>query len=243
MAKKLYHIGIDTIKQFISTNYSNINSNIKDSQKFELSKNFGRSYYEISINDFFLKYKIQKDILYAIKVLNIFKSYKFIFKLYRYLNLERFENLDSLSLMNENSIKDYKKSIFYSFVYFLFTNIDDNKITISQKLFSEYFLHYISSINNSSLIHIDYKNLTLGIIKGKNIVIKESFKIDEQSKTAIFKIIINNEEKIILNGSSIKTLRKKAYKQTFLYLIDNDTLDNKTARISEAYEKFDELKI
>ena len=220
MAKKLYHIKIDEIKQFISLNYPKINTYVKDSHKFELTKSFGRAYYDIAINDFISQYKIDKDTLYAIKVLNILKSTQFIFELYSSLSLERFENINNISTMDENSKKDYKKSIFYSFVYFLFTDINENKQTISKRLFLEYFLHHLSGISKSTPIFLDYKKLTLGILKYKNITIKESYKIDENN-IAVFKLLINDEEKFVSKGRSIKTLRKKVYKKAFLYFLDN----------------------
>jgi hypothetical protein len=59
-----------------------------------------------------------------------------------------------------------------------------------------------------------------GYIKGKNIVLKESYKIDNTKNEANFKILIDGDIVIDADGKSIKTLRKKAYKQIFFYLLD-----------------------
>jgi hypothetical protein len=37
-----------------------------------------------------------------------------------------------------------------------------------------------------------------------------------------FKILINNVTILVIKGKSVKTLRKKAYKKIFFYLIDNN---------------------
>ena len=220
MAKKLYHVGINHINEFISKNSTNIRSLITNDKKYELAKQFGRSYYELSINDFFIKYKINKDLKYAVKVLNIFKAYDFIEKIYELLQLSQFKQYDKASNIQLSSLKDHRKNIFYCFVYFLFTDINDQKKEIQDRLFSRYFLHYLNGINQNNGIVLNYKNMTYEYIKGKNITLKESFKIDEEGKSH-FKILLNGKEKIVLTGTSIKTLRKKAYKQIFYYLIDN----------------------
>lgn len=243
MAKKLYSIGIDNIKHFISINKAKISTSIYNNSKLEISKIFGRGYYDIAINDFFIYYKINKDLNYSIKVLNILKSFIFIEELYRMLNLSMLEDKAYVLKLSENSLKDYQKSIFFTFVYFLYTNTNDKKQDVAVKLFNHYFLHYVSTVNNITQTNINYKNLTQGWLKGKNFTIKESYKIDEITKNANFKILLDGESIVNLNGKSIKTLRKKAYKKAFLYLIDdlnetNNILQQKTI----AYDLTQEMK-
>jgi len=154
-------------------------------------------------------------------VLNIFKSNHFINELYNYLNLNRFEDEIYIKKSNQSSINDYQKSIFYSFTYFLYTNINSAKEDIQAKLFSHYFLHHISTINTKTNTSLNYKDMTEGYIKGKDFKVKESYKIDDTTKNVNFKILLNGKIKINLDGKSIKTLRKKAYKEIFFYILDN----------------------
>jgi hypothetical protein len=100
-------------------------------------------------------------------------------------------------------------------------NINESKQNIANKLLSEYFLHHIASINKNSPIQINYQNLTSGLIKNKKLILKESYKTNEATSIVTFKILINSEEKVVLQGKSIKTLRKKAFKEIFFHLLDN----------------------
>jgi hypothetical protein len=122
--------------------------------------------------------------------------------------------------MFDNTID--KQVVFYSFVYYLFTS--SNKFTqdIQQKLFYHYFLHSISIVNKNTSTNINYKDMTLSYIKNKDIVIKESYMLNKDTKIVNFKLLLNSKVKIQLEGKSIKTLRKQAYKKIFLYLIDED---------------------
>jgi hypothetical protein len=84
--------------------------------------------------------------------------------------------------------------------------------------------------------------MTQTYIKNKNIILKESYKTIDNK--VVFKILINNQIKISLEGSSIKTLRKKAYKKIFFYLIeehqtDKDDLEYKKMK---ALEEMQSLK-
>ena len=209
MAKKLHQIGFNHIKHYISKNKDLINRYINNSDKHQLAKQFGKSYYEIAIKDFFDKQKIYKNPKYALQTLNIFKSKQFIQELSVYLDLAMFKD------------KESQTSIFYSFVYFLYDNINPDKKDIQLKLFHHYFLHHISTINTQTPTNLNYKNMTLAYIKGKDITIKESYKIDEDTQNVNFKILLNGKAKIDLDGKSVKTLRKKAYKLIFFYLLDH----------------------
>ena len=190
--------------------------------KFELSKVFGRGYYEVAIKDFFIQHKINKDPKYALQILNIFKANKFIQELYLQLDLKIFEDMIYTKNLSQSSLSDYQKSIFYSFVYFIYTNINPTKEDIQFKLFSHYFLHNISIVNTKTQTNINYKNMTQGYIKGKDIVLKESYKIDEMKNEVNFRILLDSEIVVDIYGRSVKTLRKKAYKQVFFYLLDKE---------------------
>lgn len=218
MAKKLYHIGLDKISKFITKNKKLIKEYIDDERRFELSKLFGRAYFDLAVNSFIKEFKIDKDLNYALYVLNFLKSNLFIKNIYTHLQLSRFE---TKKILDENLLLNYQKGVFYAFVYFLYENKSIEIEDIKAKLFKLYFFHFISTVKNPSNIKIDYKKMALSYIKGKDISIKESFKIDDKDGKAIFKILINQKEIIKLEGKSIKTLRKKAYKKVFFYLLDS----------------------
>jgi len=219
MARKLYHIGFDKINRYILENRKLIKEFIQSKERFELYKVFGRAYFEIAIENFIKKFKIDKDLKYALYILNQLKSNSFIHNLYTKLQLRTFEEKSFANNSCETILSDYQKSIFYIFVYFLHTDNNSTKESIKEKLFITYFFYYVSGFNNPSNININYKDMTLSYIKGKDIVLKESYKIEGDK--AIFKILINQKAVINLEGKSIKSLRKKAYKKIFFYLIDN----------------------
>jgi hypothetical protein len=62
--------------------------------------------------------------------------------------------------------------------------------------------------------------MTLSYIKNKDITIKESYVLNKDTKIVDFKLLLNSKVKIQLEGKSIKTLRKQAYKKIFFYLVD-----------------------
>jgi len=72
------------------------------------------------------------------------------------------------------------------------------------------------------LLELNFKNLSFSLIKGIEITINESFSVVDEK--AVFKLLLNKNVHIELSGNSIKTLRKRAYKQLFYDLIDNKVL-------------------
>lgn len=220
MAKKLYHVGFDTISEFISQNRKSIQTHIHPKERFEIEKVFGRAYFELAIANFIKQFHIDKDLHYALYILNQLKSNLFIYDLYKKLQLSMFEEKPYCDTHNEDAFKDYQKSLFYGFVSFLYTQENTAKKKIQEKLFSLYFFHYIKTLTNPSGIHLEYKDMTLSYIKGKDIELKESYMMDEEKNRVNFKILINKEAVVQLEGKSVKTLRKKAYKKAFFYLID-----------------------
>ena len=217
MAKKLYSVALRFVQIFIRNNKVEIANIIKNRQKYEYAKVLGRSHYEIYIQRFIEEFKIDKDIDYALKVLNHYKSYKFIYKLYQLLNLDRFEEEKD----DENAKKDHRKSIFFTFVYYLNSMHDHTKEDLENRLFKHYFLHMLA-LDKSNNIELNFKNLSFSLIKGIEITINESFSVVDEK--AVFKLLLNKNVHIELSGNSIKTLRKRAYKQLFYDLIDNKVL-------------------
>jgi len=217
MAKKLYSVALRFVQIFIRNNKVEIANIIKNRQKYEYAKVLGRSHYEIYIQRFIEEFKIDKDIDYALKVLNHYKSYKFIYKLYQLLNLDRFEEEKD----DENAKKDHRKSIFFTFVYYLNSMHDHTKEDLENRLFKHYFLHMLA-LDKSNNIELNFKNLSFSLIKGREITINESFSVVDEK--AVFKLLLNKNVHIELSGNSIKTLRKRAYKQLFYDLIDNKVL-------------------
>ncbi len=215
MAKKLYSVALRYVQTFITDNRSNINNLIQSDLKYEYAKILGRSHYEIYIQKFMEQFKIDKEIDYAIKILNHYKSYTFIYDLYKLLNLDRFEQIKN----DENAKKDYQKNIFFVFVYYLSTMPKSQKEDIENRLFTHYFLHMLATTNQSTKTELNFKNLSLALIKGKDMTLKESFK--EGDKKVYFKLLINQKPHVELSGNSIKTLRKKAYKTFFYDYIDH----------------------
>ncbi len=218
MAKKLYSVGIPHIQRFITEQKSDINQLIQNPSYFEYAKIFGRSHYEVYIQHFIEQFKINKEMDYAVKVLNHYKSYDYIYQLYKLLNLERFEDAQKFSTFDESTKKDYHKSIFYIFVYHLTTLPQTLKEDIEHKLFTHYFLHTLATLSLSTKTKINYKNLSLALLKTRELTLKESFKEVEQK--AFFTLFINQKPHIELTGKSIKTLSKNAYKKLFFDLLD-----------------------
>ena len=60
--------------------------------------------------------------------------------------------------------------------------------------------------------------MALALLKAKSMDIKESF--GEETNGSYFTISLNNKIVVQKRGRVIKTLRKKAYKELFFYLID-----------------------
>jgi len=218
MARKLYSVGIHYVQRFITEEKSDINYYIVNPGYFEYAKIFGRSHYELYIQSFIEQFKINKEIDYAIKVLNHYKSYTYIYKLYKLLNLERFEERQKFATFDETTKKDYQKNIFYSFIYYLTTVHHVQREKIEHKLFTHYFLHTLVMVSPKTKTKINHKNLSLALLKGKDMKLKESFK--EENGEAFFTLYINQKPHIQLTGKSIKTLSKRAYKQLFYDLID-----------------------
>lgn len=200
MAKHIYHIPLKDIKNLILINSSKINEVLNNKQVFEYRKSFGKSYYMLEIEKFIEFFKINKDYEYALKTIKYFTSENFMKEIYKLLNL------DDLNIAI--NLRDY----FYCLIFIL----KKEDIELFHKFFHKVFLHFHSSLNNSSKINIDFIDLAKTLAKNRKIKLKESFGEDENE--SYFKIYCDDILKIDFRGKSIKSLRKKAYKRLCLNL-------------------------
>jgi hypothetical protein len=208
VAKHFSHIPLNKVLIFIKENKTFLNRYIKNSKELEYYSILGKSYYQREIEEFINFFKINKDIDYSLKTLSYFNSTLFLKEISKKLNFEQFK-------LEENNI-DLKK-FFYCFC-FIYIKKESN---FSKKFFRQMFLHYHSLLNKNTKIKIDYQKMALSIAKTKKVDIKNSFG-EKNENESYFTIMINNQHFITLYGKKIKTLRKKAYKKLFYYLLDID---------------------
>lgn len=224
MAKHIYHIPLQKIQQSIKHNKDDINKLCLDKKLLEFNKLIGKSHYSIAVESFIKFFKIDKDITYALNTLEYFNSSTFIDIITNHFNFTQFT-------LEENKIA--KKDFFYAVCNILYT--DDNKLF--KLFFEKTFIHYHSSYNNQSNIHIDYKDMVITLAKSKKLDIKESF--GENDTGSFFKLYINDELFIDEKGKLIKSLRKKAYKNLLFYLLNSHTPEES----SNIYNDLHELKM
>lgn len=223
MAKHFYNIPFNKTLLFIKENKVTFNRYIKNIKELEYYSILGKSYYQIEIEEFINFFKIDKDINYALDTISFFNSILFLKEISQKLNFEQFK-------LEENSI-DLKKMFYcFSFLYI------EQEPDLSKKLFQQMFLYYHSSFNKNTKINIDYQEMALFIAKNKKVDIGNSFG-EKNENESYFTIMTNNQHFITLYGKKIKTLRKKAYKKLFYYLIDID----ETKLSDEQIEAIDNL--
>lgn len=191
MPKKLYHTPLQDIHTFIKNYKNKISNTLQDNQKKEYYKTFSKAYYDIEIEKFIHFYKIDSDISHALKTINFFKSQSFLKRVYELLNFEQFDGDE--------------KELFYIFLYFL-KNIDNE---LFEKFIPKLFLHFFDS-NKTNNININYKEIAQTLSNQLHKTLKESFA--QKDEYAYFKLILDEKEVVSLEGKSIKTMRKKAYK-------------------------------
>jgi len=204
MAKKIYSIPLQKVRLFIKTYKSELKKPLSDAKKFEFFKLLGKSYYTLEIERFINFFKIDKEIKNALKTIEYFNSKIFIDEVAVLLNFSQFD-------LEEKGVN--KKDFFYTFSYLLYKK----DIELFKHLFEKLFIHFHTSLQNNSDIRIDFKDMAIFMAKNQKIEFKESF--GKESKEAYFKILINNKTAVEERGKLIKTLRKKAYKRFFFYLI------------------------
>jgi hypothetical protein len=198
MAKHIYHIPFNDTQNFIKTHKSTIIELISSDQSLQYNSHIGKAYYELAIKEFVEFFKIDSDIDYAVQTQTYFKSSSFFEYLFELLNLNQFPSKSP----------SHKTNIFYGFCV-IFASKDR---LLFDMFFQKAFLHFFSQFSSSSPINIDYKNILELIAKQHNQHLKESFGQDDSQKS-YFKIYLDDELIINIQGKSIKSLRKKAYKK------------------------------
>jgi len=169
--------------------------------------------------------KFIKNLISSLKTIEYFNSIKFFDEITLLLNFTQFD-------LEKNNID--KKDFFYSLFYVLNKNCNE----VFEFFIHKIFLHFHTTFNNSSNINIDFKEMAQALAKSKNITLKESF--GESENNSFFKILLDDKVAIDEKGKLIKTLRKKAYKNLFYYLIDLD--DKVSFEREEAYHRVQYLK-
>ena len=225
MAKKVYHIPLQQTLQFIKKNKAELNNLTTDKKLLEYSKLLGKSHYHLEIERFIHFFKIEKDITHSLNTIEYFNSAKFIDEIFNLLTFSQFD-LDK----SEINYKDFFYGVCYIF--------SKNNSKLFELFMQKIFLHFHTTFNPNSNIKIDYKDMSITLIKSKKYTLKESF--GEDKNGSYFKILL--DEKIVIDerGKLIKTLRKKVYKKLFYYLIDLD--DEIILAKEEAYERVQSLK-
>ncbi|WP_419770309.1 MAG: hypothetical protein ACNI3C_00510 [Candidatus Marinarcus sp.] len=227
MAKKIYHISIEESRQFISQNKSELNKLLTNKHYFEYTKYFGKVYFNLQIEKFIHFFKINKDLQYSLKTINHLSNNIILNELFLLLNFSQFDFV---------KYKVNEKEFFYGLCYIMY----QENIQLFEKLLHKFFLHFHATLNNNTNIQIDFKEMTISLANSRKISIKESFGEDEAG--AFFILKINEQAIITQRGTSIKTLRKKAYKNMFYYLLDNEIVNDKEIKRDEAYETMSALK-
>jgi len=221
MSKKINHIPLEKTRVFIAKNKAKLNKILTNKQHLQYSQRFGKNHFENKIEDFIIFFRIDKNISYALQTINYFNSNKFVENISNLLNFKQFD-------FDKN--KTNQKEFFYGFCYILYINEKELFETFCEKL----FVHFHSSLNTNTSTNIDFKDMAIELAKTKKIKLNESFgELDKQSY-----FIIKNENKILVDikGKSIKTLRKKAYKKLFYYLLDFEQEDDLSKKKAVVYE-------
>ena len=224
MAKHFYQIPLQKTLTFIKEHKSSLNTLATDKKMLEYHKQLGKSYYTLQVETFIDFFKIDKELDYALKTIEYFNSSVFVSELHKVLNFSQFE-------LEANKVEN--KAFFYAFCY-LYAKRDAESFEL---FIQKTFLHYHSAFNSESNIHIDHKEMCHTLTKTKKVSIKESF--GEEGETSFFKLLLDEKLVVEEKGKRIKTLRKKAYKKLFYYLIDLD--ESVSTKRAEAHEIMQEL--
>jgi hypothetical protein len=210
MAKKLYAIGFDQFKIYANTNKKQLRDYISSPEKLQFFSIFGKSYYHIEILKFFNFHKITKDLAHSNGLLSYFTSEQFIMQTIQY------SGINTLLTPDE---KEYTINFFYCCVYHICQKEQNQKM--SQILFHNNFFHFGFSYHLPSNIKVNHEQIAKNLLKPKTP--KESFGVDENN-IAFFKIILDSVTYINLKGASIKTLRKKGYKELLEKILEKKIL-------------------
>ncbi|MEA3522699.1 MAG: hypothetical protein U9R50_06965 [Campylobacterota bacterium] len=226
MAKKVYHIPLQDARLFMHEHKAVLNRLLSDKQFLEYAKRFGKGYYDAQIEAFVTFFKIDKDLGYALKTINHFSAESFLDDAYKLLNFSQY-------VFEKHKCSE--RNFFYGFCYVF----EKENPELFHKLMQKFFLHFHESLNSDSNITINYQEMAKSLAVSRKLTLKESFGEDE--KGAFFQLLLTKEPLIVERGKSIKTLRKKAYKKLFFYLINQDENSGELERI-QAYETLENIK-
>ncbi len=203
MAKYLYHIPTKQIRGFLSKHKDLFVKALNHKDMFIYYKNFGKSFYALQVGEFLRFYKIDAD-------------YAFANRSYLHLFEERFlKNFyDLLNLREYCSLYGNQKEIFFIFIYILQTKDK----TLADSFIQKVFIHFYTLIKRAP--KKDFIQIAQGICKARKLTLKESY-TDKTDGKITFSLFVNSEEKVRLEGNSIKTLRKKAYKRLVFEILDS----------------------
>ena len=204
MAKKIYTFPLKKVLELVKNNKTLFKEPLNNKNLLEYYKLIGKSYYILEIKKFIEFFKLNKDTSYALKILEMFNSRIFINEIIIRLNFSQFK-LEEFNVL--------EKDFFYAFLYVL-KNIDEE---LFELFLEKFFIHYYTTVHMPSNIKINFKEMSIAIAKTRGLVVKESFK-EISENLACFKIIENGKVVIHKEGKSIKTLRKKAFKEYFYLL-------------------------
>jgi len=204
MSKKLYSLPLTKVIDFLNQNKSTINTTLKEKKNLEIALYFGKCYYGLALEEFIRFFKIYKDTTYTLKTIEFFNSEIFLMEIAKLLSL------------NEHQYSQNLKSMVFAVSYLLCTK---NK-PLFEDFFKSAFLHFHTSFQKDSDIYINHEQIVKELVKSKRQIIKESF--GQSDDDVFFKISLDGNEIISLKGKSLKTLRKKAYKNFFFYFLDHN---------------------
>jgi len=206
MAKKIYALPLKKVLELIKNNKNLFKEPLYNKHLLEYYKLIGKSYYILEIRKFIEFFKLNKDTSYALKILEMFNSKIFINEIAIRLNFSQFK-LEEFNIL--------EKDFFYAFLYVL-KSVDKE---LFELFLEKFFIHYYTTVHMPSNIKINFKEMSIAIAKIRGLEVKESFREISKNR-AYFKIIENGKVVIYKEGKSIKTLRKKAFKEYF-FLLNN----------------------
>ena len=224
MAKHFYHIPLQKTLAFIKEHKSELARLIKEKKALAYQQQLGKSYYTLQVEIFINFFKIDKELDYALKTMEYFHSTLFMHEAHKILNFSQFD-------LAEHKVDI--KAFFYAFCY-VYEKCDPKGF---EHFMQKTFIHYHSAFNSESNIHINYKEMCHTLAKSKKVTLKESF--GEEKDEAFFKIFVDKKAIVEEKGKRIKTLRKKAYKHLFYYLVELD--EQVMNQAEEAYNNMKSL--
>jgi len=215
MGRKLKFVGFDKINKYIDEKEDIIIQTFKNPVKFEYSRTFGKAIYHLKIKQFIEQFRLNKNISYALKTFNLLSTYECINE---FIERTKLKNLIEHT-QDQSTYKNQALNKFYSFVSILTEDNSNFSKEIQERIFQKYFLHYYLWVRADKGREINYQDMVKYLLKGKIADVKEQYKQLEDK--VIFNLIFNGELITSLEGKSIKTLRKKAYKKLFFYILEN----------------------